>query len=132
MLPAPLFYVYLGWVGRDSLEAATDGAGHTRSPAEWALTIIGLLATLVVTVYVTRLARRAVKQHADVARMGKPKRPRPGALAKPRGWPWGATAAGLLALGFLGLAVATQWQPDLVPRWLGFDPVPPPDPEITP
>lgn len=63
MLPGTFMYVYLGYAGRAGIAAAaTDTAA--RSPGQWALLVIGLLATIVVTVYVTRIARKAVKEHA--------------------------------------------------------------------
>ncbi len=34
--------------------------GHARTPAEWALYIVGLIATAAVTVYITRIARAAL------------------------------------------------------------------------
>jgi hypothetical protein len=52
-------YVYLGYLTRAGLEAA--GGGSSRSPAQWALTVVGLLATVAVTVYITHLARRAIR-----------------------------------------------------------------------
>jgi uncharacterized membrane protein YdjX (TVP38/TMEM64 family) len=58
MMPGTITYVYLG-----SLAGALAGAGSgraTRTPAEWALYAVGLVATIAVTVYVTRLARRAL------------------------------------------------------------------------
>jgi uncharacterized membrane protein YdjX (TVP38/TMEM64 family) len=63
MLPGTMMYVYLGHVGRSGIEAAAGG-GQTRSPAEWAIIAVGLLATVGVTLYVARLARRALRQHA--------------------------------------------------------------------
>ena len=51
MLPGTVLYVYLGAAGK----AATGGG---RSPLEWALLVAGLLATALVTVMVTRAARR--------------------------------------------------------------------------
>jgi uncharacterized membrane protein YdjX (TVP38/TMEM64 family) len=58
MLPATVTYVYLGSLAGD---LATLGAGsRARTPAEWALYLVGLLATVAVTVYVTRLARGAL------------------------------------------------------------------------
>lgn len=60
MMPGTLMYVYIGSLAGN---LATLGAGQqARSPAEWALFIVGLLATVTVTVYVTRLARTALKQ----------------------------------------------------------------------
>jgi len=50
--------VYIGSLAGDM---ASLGAGErTRTPMEWALTIIGFLATLAVTVFVTRIARKAL------------------------------------------------------------------------
>lgn len=54
MLPGTAMYVYLGTL-------ANVGAGQrARSPAEWALYGVGLLATVAVTVFVTRVARKAL------------------------------------------------------------------------
>jgi len=57
MLPATVLYVYLGTAGR----AAAAGGG-TRSPWEWALLAAGLVATVVVTVVLTRAARRELEK----------------------------------------------------------------------
>ncbi|MDW7709246.1 MAG: TVP38/TMEM64 family protein [Deferrisomatales bacterium] len=58
MLPGTVMYVYLGSLAGD---LARLGAGeHTRSAGEWALYGVGLLATVAVTVYVTRIARAAL------------------------------------------------------------------------
>jgi uncharacterized membrane protein YdjX (TVP38/TMEM64 family) len=60
MMPGTLMYVYLGSLAGD---IATLGAGgRARTPAEWALSVVGLFATVAVTVYVTRLARAALKK----------------------------------------------------------------------
>ncbi|MBI2925568.1 MAG: TVP38/TMEM64 family protein [Verrucomicrobia bacterium] len=55
MMPATVLYVYVGSLAR----AAGD---HSRTPAGWALYGIGLLATIAVTVLVTRTAKRALDQ----------------------------------------------------------------------
>jgi uncharacterized membrane protein YdjX (TVP38/TMEM64 family) len=52
MIPGTVMYIYIGSLAR--------AAGETKSPAEWALYGIGLVATIVVTVFVTRIARRAL------------------------------------------------------------------------
>jgi uncharacterized membrane protein YdjX (TVP38/TMEM64 family) len=58
MIPGALMYVYLGSLAGD---LATLGAGgRTRTTAEWVLYGIGLIATVAVTVTVTRIARRAL------------------------------------------------------------------------
>ncbi|MBI2516468.1 MAG: TVP38/TMEM64 family protein [Opitutae bacterium] len=54
MLPGTVLYVYLG-----SLAKAAGGP-HTRSTGEWLFYGAGLLATLGVTIFITRIARRAL------------------------------------------------------------------------
>jgi uncharacterized membrane protein YdjX (TVP38/TMEM64 family) len=61
MLPGTLLYVYLGSAASQAV-AAAGGAAPGRTPAEWALFGVGLLATAVVTVSVTRIARRALRE----------------------------------------------------------------------
>jgi uncharacterized membrane protein YdjX (TVP38/TMEM64 family) len=60
MIPGTFLYVYLGTLGRSSLEAAS-GAGSVAS-LKLALQVVGLAATLAVTVLVTRTARRALRE----------------------------------------------------------------------
>lgn len=56
MIPGIAMYVYIG-----SVAGTLAGAGgRARTPAEWALYGVGLLATVAVTVYVTRVARAAL------------------------------------------------------------------------
>ena len=55
MMPGTVMYVYLGSLARAA------GERH-RTPAEGALYGVGLVATLVVTLFVTRLARAALAQ----------------------------------------------------------------------
>lgn len=60
MLPGTAMYVYLGSLAGGLAEL---GAGRsTRTPAEWALSLLGLAATVAVTVYVTRIARAALSR----------------------------------------------------------------------
>jgi uncharacterized membrane protein YdjX (TVP38/TMEM64 family) len=61
MLPGTLLYVYLGTVGRAGLQAAS-GTDAGRSPLEWTLLGVGLAATVAVTIWVTRIARQALKE----------------------------------------------------------------------
>ncbi|MBX3745658.1 MAG: TVP38/TMEM64 family protein [Verrucomicrobiae bacterium] len=56
MMPGTVLYVYLGSLARDGL------VERERTPGEWALYGVGLVATLVVTWRVTRLARQALAQ----------------------------------------------------------------------
>lgn len=60
MLPATVLYVYLGSLA-GSLASVGTGA-RSRTPAEWGLYAVGLIATLLVVVIVTRIARKALKQ----------------------------------------------------------------------
>lgn len=56
MIPGIAMYVYIG-----SLAGTLAGAGErARTPAEWALYAVGLVATVAVTVYVTHVARAAL------------------------------------------------------------------------
>jgi uncharacterized membrane protein YdjX (TVP38/TMEM64 family) len=63
MLPGTIMYVYFGSVAED---VATVGSGE-KTTAEWALTIVGFAAAVIVTVFVTRIARRALRDAAPEA-----------------------------------------------------------------
>src|SRR5712671_1868760 len=59
MIPGTVMYVYLG-------SLVNLGAGHRqRTTGEWILYGVGLLATVIVTVFVTRLARNALAKKID-------------------------------------------------------------------
>lgn len=60
MLPGTLLYVYSGKVAGD-VAAVAGGAGGDRGMGEYALLGVGLVATIVVTTIVTRIARRALR-----------------------------------------------------------------------
>ena len=114
MMPGTFLYVYLGHVGRAGLEASAGG-NRTRTPAEWAMMAVGLLATVFVIVYVTRLARRALKQHGDIEKTDDLAAARPsGEEPRPTGWPWGTTALAMLALAVVGIAVTVHFNPSLI------------------
>jgi uncharacterized membrane protein YdjX (TVP38/TMEM64 family) len=66
MLPGTFLYVMLGHAGLAGLEAT---GGRARTPAEWAMIGVGLAATLALTVYLTRVARRALR--ADIGSGGE-------------------------------------------------------------
>jgi uncharacterized membrane protein YdjX (TVP38/TMEM64 family) len=103
MLPGTFLYVYLGDLGRAGLEAAAGGSQAT-SLAEWALAVVGLVATVAVTVYVARLARRALRQQGEIGEITAAPPERPPSRARP----WGTTLLLLLALAALALAVYVQ------------------------
>lgn len=58
MLPGIILYVYIGYLPRIAAEAAAGGA----QSGKVALQVVAFIATLAVTIYVTRIARRALKQ----------------------------------------------------------------------
>ncbi len=64
ILPGTFLYVYLGHVAAQAAEAASGGQG--RSAAEWGLLAVGLLATVLVTVYVTKLASKVLKEQTAI------------------------------------------------------------------
>ncbi len=61
MLPGTVMYVYLGSLARLGVEAEAGGT------AQVVLRIVGLLATIGVTVYVTRVARKALAKRVPAA-----------------------------------------------------------------
>ena len=58
MMPATVLYVYIGSLGKTAAEASTGGMDS----GKLALNIVAFLATVAVTVYVTRIARKALKE----------------------------------------------------------------------
>ena len=59
MLPGTVMYVYFGSLAKSLAEL---GTGHDeRTPAQWALYGLGLIATITITIYLTRLARAALR-----------------------------------------------------------------------
>lgn len=59
MIPGTLLYVYYGKVAGDVV-AASGGHGGERGLGGWIVLALGLVATVLVTVQVTRVARRAL------------------------------------------------------------------------
>lgn len=59
MMPGTVMYVYLGSLAK----AAASSEGRTTG--EWVLYGVGLLATVIVTVFVTRLAKKALARRID-------------------------------------------------------------------
>jgi uncharacterized membrane protein YdjX (TVP38/TMEM64 family) len=60
MLPGTIMYVYFGSLAANL--ATLGGAAESRGAAQWILYGLGFVATVAVTVFVTRLARRALAQ----------------------------------------------------------------------
>ena len=61
MMPGILVYVYIGTLGRAAAQSAAGG-GPQRDTLEWALLAVGLAATLGVTIWVSKIARKAIHQ----------------------------------------------------------------------
>jgi uncharacterized membrane protein YdjX (TVP38/TMEM64 family) len=66
MLPGTFLYVYLGYAGRLGLEAAA-GAETGYGLGQWVLLGVGLAATVAVTVYLAKIALRAIRQQSGAA-----------------------------------------------------------------
>ena len=61
MLPGTIMYVYFGSLG--NINTICNGGGTDANPiAQWAIRIIGLIATVAVTLYVTKIARKALDE----------------------------------------------------------------------
>jgi uncharacterized membrane protein YdjX (TVP38/TMEM64 family) len=125
MMPGTFLYVYIGHVA-----GAAVGEPRARTAAEWAFLAAGLVATLIVTWYVTRLARgqlaarRALPEAEAVAAA-----PDEAVSEAPaRGWPWGATVMALVALALAALAGYSAAQPRGL---LGALSLGPPQPQMT-
>ena len=121
MLPGTFLYVYLGHVGRAGVEAASGG-GSGRSPAEWALIAVGLIATVAVTVYVGRLAKRAMADRADFNEATTSAHGS-GDQAPPDRRPWRVAILAAIALVCAAIAAAAWFAPErlrgLLPISLG-------------
>jgi len=60
MLPATVMFVYVASLAGDL--ATLGAAGEARSTGRWVILIVGLIATVIVTIYVTRIAKKALAE----------------------------------------------------------------------
>ena len=58
MMPVTVMYVYIGSLAGDLAKLSAGERTHTTG--EWVMYGVGLLATLAVTVFVTRIAKKAL------------------------------------------------------------------------
>jgi uncharacterized membrane protein YdjX (TVP38/TMEM64 family) len=65
MIPGTVMYVYLGSLAGSLAELGVKEGGRARTQAEWALYAVGLVATVAVTVVITRTARRALNRRIN-------------------------------------------------------------------
>ncbi|MEZ5397009.1 MAG: VTT domain-containing protein, partial [Bryobacterales bacterium] len=101
MLPGTFLYVYLGHLAGQGL-AAASGGGAEKPLGQWILLGVGLVATVAVTVYVTKLAQRALDEQAEL-----PEQTAEPETARPAASPASAlTLAALAAVLFCGALYA--------------------------
>ena len=86
MLPGTILYVYYGKVVGD-VAALAAGAAAERGTAHYVVLGLGLLATLVVTTVVTRIAQRALKSSAALEQPAEERRCEPMTAARDDGRP---------------------------------------------
>ncbi len=60
MLPGTFMYVYFGYIGGQAASTASGGGADT---ATLVLQGVGLVATVIVTLYITKVASKAIKKH---------------------------------------------------------------------
>lgn len=115
ILPGVFMYVYFGYAGRASLEAAAAGGAAPGGVGQYVLLGVGLAATVAVTVYVTRLAWNAIQQYSDLA---PPEEDPADAASSAPAQPWrGAALAASAAAVLVTLAACAQIQPNFIMRW---------------
>jgi uncharacterized membrane protein YdjX (TVP38/TMEM64 family) len=66
MMPGTFLYVYIGTAGKAAVAAAAGGEAVKHGWQYWTFLSIGLTATVIVTIWVTKIARDALKKSADV------------------------------------------------------------------
>ena len=62
MMPGTLLYVYIGTAGKAAVSAAAGGEAMKHGWQYWTFMSVGLAATIVVTIWVTKIARHAVRK----------------------------------------------------------------------
>src|SRR5436309_6167855 len=72
MMPGTFLYVYIGTAGKAAVSAAAGGEAVQRGWQYWTFMTIGLAATIIVTIWVTKIARDALKKTKDVNFKGHP------------------------------------------------------------
>ncbi len=65
MIPATILYVYLGALAGSLATVGTSSVSNEVQAVQWIFRIVGLLATIAVTLYVTRIARKALQESVD-------------------------------------------------------------------
>ncbi|PYK64079.1 MAG: TVP38/TMEM64 family protein [Verrucomicrobia bacterium] len=66
MMPGTFLYVYIGTAGKAAVAAAAGGAPVKHGWQYWTFLVIGFAATVTVTIWVTKIARDALKSQAGI------------------------------------------------------------------
>jgi uncharacterized membrane protein YdjX (TVP38/TMEM64 family) len=66
MMPGTFLYVYIGGAAKAAVSAAADGEVVKHGWQYWTLLSVGLAATIIVTIWVTKIARDALKEKVEV------------------------------------------------------------------
>jgi len=66
MMPGTFLYVYIGTAGKAAVAAASGGEAMKHGWQYWTVLGVGLAATLAVTIWVTKIARGALKSQTDL------------------------------------------------------------------
>ncbi|MCG6138205.1 MAG: TVP38/TMEM64 family protein [Nostoc sp. LLA-1] len=64
MIPGTIMYVYIGSLAGNLAMIGTGGQ-PTNPTVQWTIRIVGFLATVAVTIYVTRIARKALEEEVE-------------------------------------------------------------------
>ncbi|MEH1936922.1 MAG: TVP38/TMEM64 family protein [Nostoc sp.] len=64
MIPGTIMYVYIGSLAGNLAMIGTE-AQPTNPTLQWAIRILGLIATVAVTIYITRIARQALEEQVN-------------------------------------------------------------------
>ncbi len=108
MLPGTFMYVYLGHISTEGLRSAT-GTKQGKTPAEWALLVVGLLATVAVSVYVAKISKKALKEQTNIDQQEpQTENPKESKQESATGWPWSTTLFVLAAIVMASAAALTN------------------------
>ena len=66
MMPATFLFVYIGTAGKAAVSAAAGGEAMKHGWQYWTVMGVGLAATIAVTIWVTQIARNALKKETEV------------------------------------------------------------------
>jgi uncharacterized membrane protein YdjX (TVP38/TMEM64 family) len=66
MIPGTFLYVYIGTAGKAAVAAAAGGEAVKHGWQYWTFLSVGLVATVMATIWVTKIARGALRSQADV------------------------------------------------------------------